>query len=201
MTEFGRGGSGRLPDRPITQERDGNKMIYLIGGSSHVGKTLLAQKLLERTGYPYLSLDHLKMGFIRTGMTDLTVEDDREMRYWMWPFVAEIIKTAVENGQNMIIEGCYIPSEWKDSFSEEYLAHIRSLFIVMTESYLRSHAADLEDYANVIEKRLEDRIDIERLIACSEEFRKDCGEQGIPCYVIDEAFCLEDMLAAVLATE
>lgn len=176
-------------------------MIYLIGGSSHVGKTLLAQKLMERTGYPYLSLDHLKMGFIRTGMTDLTVEDDREMRYWMWPFVAEIIKTAVENGQNMIIEGCYIPSEWKDSFSEIYLAHIRSLFIVMTESYLRSHAADLEDYANVIEKRLEDRIDIERLIACSEEFRKECGEQGIPCYVIDEAFCLEDMLAAVLATE
>ncbi|MBQ5515127.1 MAG: hypothetical protein IIT84_05525 [Oscillospiraceae bacterium] len=51
-------------------------MVYLIGGSSHVGKTLLAQKLMERLKIPYLSLDHLKMGFIRTGMTELTVNDD-----------------------------------------------------------------------------------------------------------------------------
>lgn len=96
-------------------------MIILIGGSSHVGKTLIAQKLMERTGYPYTSLDHLKMGFIRSEMTDLTVEDDLEMCYWMWPFVTGMIKTAIENEQNMIIEGCYIPAEWKDSFSEYYI--------------------------------------------------------------------------------
>ena len=73
-------------------------MVYLIGGSSHVGKTLLAQKLMERLKIPYLSLDHLKMGFIRTGMTELTVNDDYKMRYWMWPFVAELIKTVCEHG-------------------------------------------------------------------------------------------------------
>ncbi len=174
-------------------------MIYLIGGSSHVGKTLLAQKLMERTGFPYLSLDHLKMGFIRTGMTHLTVEDDWEMRYWMWPFVAEIIKTAVENDQNMIIEGCYIPSEWRDSFTEKYLAHIRSLFIVMTETYIREHLSDIEKQADVIEKRLDDQIDAERLIECSRTFEEECKAQGIPCYVIRDRFCVEDMVNAVLA--
>lgn len=58
-------------------------MIYLIGGSSHVGKTLLAQRLMEQTKYPYTSLDHLKMGFIRSRMTDLTVDDDEQMSTFM----------------------------------------------------------------------------------------------------------------------
>ena len=173
-------------------------MVYLIGGSSHVGKTLLAQKLMERTGYPYTSLDHLKMGFIRSGMTDLTVEDDLEMRYWMWPFVTGMIKTAIENDQNLILEGCYIPVEWKDSFNEEELSHIKCIFIVMSEAYIRNHIADITDYANVIEKRIADEIDMERLIDCSAGFVKDCEECGVPYYIIDEEFCLDDMLGAVM---
>ncbi len=44
-------------------------MIILIGGSSHTGKTLMAQKLLEKYKFPYLSIDHLKMGLIRSGKT------------------------------------------------------------------------------------------------------------------------------------
>ena len=47
-------------------------MVILITGASHTGKTLLAQRLLERYRYPYLSMDHLKMGLIRSGYTDLT---------------------------------------------------------------------------------------------------------------------------------
>ena len=173
-------------------------MIYLIGGSSHVGKTLIAQKLMERTGYPYTSLDHLKMGFIRSGMTHLTVEDDYEMRYWMWPFVVGMIKTAVENKQNMILEGCYIPAEWKDSFSEEELQHIKCIFIVMSERYIRERFPDIVGFADVIEKRLDDRPDMERLIRCSEDFRKDSKDHGIPCYVIDGSFCPGDILDAIM---
>lgn len=174
-------------------------MIILIGGSSHVGKTLLAQKLMERTGYPYISLDHLKMAFIRTGMTKLTVEDDYEMRYWMWPFVVEWIKTAVENEQNLIVEGCYIPTEWERSFSREYRAHIKSLFIVMSEAYIRSHFSDLADYANAIEKRLDDKPDEERLIQCSREFWEECKAHQVPCYVIEDVFSLEDMVKTVFS--
>lgn len=51
-------------------------MVILIAGASHTGKTLFAQKLLEKYKYPYLSIDHLKMGLIRSGQTNLTVEDD-----------------------------------------------------------------------------------------------------------------------------
>ena len=173
-------------------------MVYLIGGSSHVGKTLIAQKLMERTGYPYTSLDHLKMGFIRSGMTELTVEDDREMCYWMWPFVTGMIKTVIENEQNLILEGCYIPVEWKESFTEEDLSHIKCVFIVMSESYIREHFSDIVGYANAIEKRLNDQPDMERLIRCSNGFQKDCEEHDIECYVIDEKFSPEDIIDVII---
>lgn len=88
-------------------------MIILITGASHTGKTVFAQKLLEKYKYPYLSVDHLKMGLIRSGNTDLTPFDDEELTVYLWKIVCEIIKTAVENEQNLIIEGCYIPFDWQ----------------------------------------------------------------------------------------
>ena len=77
-------------------------MIILITGASHVGKTYFAQKLLEKYKYPYLSIDHLKMGLIRSGNTTLTpLSDDNELTNYLWPIVREIIKTAIENKQNL----------------------------------------------------------------------------------------------------
>ena len=71
-------------------------MIYLIGGSSHVGKTYFSQKLMEEIKVPYVSLDHIKMMFIRSGLTKLTPDDDYEMRYFLWPYMAEYIKTCID---------------------------------------------------------------------------------------------------------
>lgn len=172
-------------------------MIILIGGSSHVGKTLISQKLIEKYHFPCTSLDHLKMGFIRTGKTELTVEDDYQMRYWLWPFAAEMVKTAIENNQNMILEGCYIPVEWKESFSEEYLTQIRCVYIVMSENYLRKNFHLLSDYANVIEKRLDDELDLERLITCSKEFKEGCIQHNIPYIEIDKEYNLDGILKRI----
>lgn len=155
-------------------------MIILIGGSSHVGKTLISQKIMEKTHIPYVCLDHLKMAFIRTRKTELTVEDDYKMRYFIWPFAAEMIKTAIENEQNMIIEGCYIPREWRQSFTDEYLLHIYCTFITMSEDYIRKNFDAIKENASVIERRLNDELDMERLIKCSKDFRKDCAESGTP---------------------
>ena len=88
-------------------------MIILITGASHSGKTILAQRLLEKYNYPYLSIDHLKMGLIRSGNTDLTpLSSDLKLTEYLWPIVCEMIKTAIENKQNLIVEGCYIPHNW-----------------------------------------------------------------------------------------
>lgn len=132
-------------------------MIILITGASHTGKTVLAQRLLEKYKYPYLSIDHLKMGLIRSGNTDLTpVSNDDELTEYLWPVVREMIKTAIENKQNLIVEGCYIPFDWKKDFSEEYLDDIRYYCLVMSENYIRDHFHDIKIYANAIENRLDD---------------------------------------------
>ena len=131
-------------------------MIVLITGASHTGKTALAQKLLEKYKYPYFSIDHLKMGLIRSGNTELTPMDDNELTEYLWPIVREIIKTAIENNQNLIVEGCYIPFDWQKDFDSEYLESIKYYCLIMSEEYIKNHFADIKKYANVIEKRMDD---------------------------------------------
>ena len=131
-------------------------MIILITGASHTGKTALAQKLLENYKYPYLSIDHLKMGLIRSGNTELTPMDDNELTEYLWPIVREMIKTAIENNQNLIVEGCYIPFDWQKDFDSKYLENIKYFCIVMSEEYIRNYFTDIKKYANAIENRLDD---------------------------------------------
>ena len=131
-------------------------MIVIITGASHTGKTVLAQRMLEKYKYPYISIDHLKMGLIRSGNTDLTPEDDDELTGFLWPIVREMIKTAIENKQNLIVEGCYIPFDWRKDFGEEYLSDIRFICLVMTDAYIDAHFDDIRDHGSDIENRLDD---------------------------------------------
>ena len=140
-------------------------MVVLITGSTHTGKTLLAQRLIEKYKYPYLSIDHLKMGLIRSGNTKLTVEDDKELTEYLWKIIKEIIKTNIENRQNIIIEGCYIPFDWKKDFGKEYLKEIKYVCLIMTEEYINSNYNNIQQYSNIIENRIYDEnINKEELI-------------------------------------
>ena len=125
-------------------------MIILITGASHTGKTLLAQRMLERYRYPYLSIDHLKMGLIRSGNTDLMPEDDEALTAYLWPIVREMIKTAIENHQNLIVEGC-----WRQDFSEQYLQSIQFICLAMTDAYIDNHIEFYKfDYDNQLNQVL-----------------------------------------------
>ena len=129
-------------------------MIVLITGASHTGKTLLAQRLLETYRYPYLSIDHLKMGLIRSGNTALTPADDEALTDFLWPIVREIVKTAIENQQNLIVEGCYIPSDWRKDFDRRYLPSIRFVCLAMSEDYIERHFDEILRHESEIEARL-----------------------------------------------
>lgn len=129
-------------------------MVILIAGSSHTGKTLLAQQLLEKYKYPYLSIDHLKMGLIRSENTNLTVSEDKKLTEYLWNIVKEIIKTNIENDQNIIIEGCYIPFDWKKYFKENYLKKIKYICLIMTEEYIKNNFNKIIEYENSIENRI-----------------------------------------------
>ena len=150
-------------------------MIILITGASHTGKTLLAQRMLEKYSYPYLSVDHLKMGLIRSGSTPLTPEDDDELVGYLWPIVREMIKTAIENRQNLIVEGCYVPFDWRQDFDERYLPSIRFICLAMSEEYIDSHFGRIKEHASDIEARLDDSY-------CTAEYMKRENRRVIEGY-------------------
>ncbi|MBO5859208.1 MAG: adenylate kinase [Clostridia bacterium] len=170
-------------------------MIILISGATHTGKTCLAQKLLEKYNYPYLSIDHLKMGLIRSGITDLTPLDDDKLTDYLWPIVREMIKTAIENNQNLIVEGCYIPFDFAKDFDENYISHIRYRWLVMSEEYIRNHFDDIVGFANVIEKRLDDSdLCVEDLIRDNALVLQKCRELNLPHILIDESYNQENFI-------
>ena len=167
-------------------------MIILIAGASHTGKTALAQRLLEKYGFPYLSLDHLKMGLIRSGNTTLTPEDDAELTDYLWDIVKEMIKTAIENKQNLIIEGCYIPYDWAKSFDEDYLRHIKYRCLIMSEAYIRGRFDDIKKYANTIEERLDDGYcTTDNLIRDNAEALEMCKRHNAEYVLIDGEYNID----------
>lgn len=165
-------------------------MIILITGASHTGKTALSQKLLEKYKYPYLSIDHLKMGLIRSGNTDLTpMSDDDELTAYLWPIVREMVKTAIENKQNLIVEGCYIPFDWKKDFEKEYLDNIRYCCLIMSERYIKEHFADIKKYASVIEERLDDEwCTLESVLEDNANMLRLAKEHNASYLYIDESY-------------
>ena len=166
-------------------------MIILITGASHTGKTKLAQSMLEKYNYPYLSIDHLKMGLIRSGNTKLTpLSSDEELTAYLWPIVCEMIKTAIENNQNLIVEGCYIPFDWEKDFTKEYLDNIRYYCLIMTRNYITNHFDDIVKYADIIENRLSDDITAEELINDNELRRELADKNNLPYILINDKYCL-----------
>ena len=164
-------------------------MIILIGGTSHTGKTLLAQRLLEKYHYPYLSMDHLKMGLIRSGQTEQTPMDDDKLTDYLWPIVREMVKTAIENGQNLIVEGCYIPFDWEKEFAEDYRKEIRYVCLIMSRRYIETHYADIKDHANAIESRLDDSgLNAQELIRENERNLALCKKHGCEYILIDDNY-------------
>ena len=164
-------------------------MVILITGASHTGKTALAQRLLERFKYPYLSIDHLKMGLIRSGNTALTpLSDDGELTAYLWPIVREIIKTAIENKQNLIVEGCYVPFDWQNDLDAEYLADIRYVCLVMSERYIKEHFEDIKGYASVIESRVYNDCTLEGVVVDNAEVLRGARQNNVNYILIDDEY-------------
>ena len=164
-------------------------MVILITGASHTGKTLLAQKLLETYHFPYLSLDLLKMGLIRSGHTNLTPEDDNALQAYLWPIAREMIKTTVENRQNLIVEGCYIPFGWEEGFSAEYLKEMRYYCLVMSRQYIESHFMDIQAYACQIENRIDDSLCTREFVLEKNAYYLDmCRKYRYPYILIEDCY-------------
>ncbi len=166
-------------------------MVILISGTTHTGKTALSQRLMENYKIPYFSIDHLKMGLIRSGKTSLTVNDDKEQTPYLWSIVKEIIKTAIENRQNIIIEGCYIPFDWQKDFEEKYLSEIKFYCLVMTADYIENKFCDILQFENIIENRITADIDKAELISDNVQNLQLCKKYGLEYILIDKNYKID----------
>ena len=164
-------------------------MVILIAGTTHTGKTVLAQKLLEKYKFPYLSIDHLKMGLIRSNQTTLSATDDEKLTPYLWAILKEIIKTAIENEQNLIVEGCYIPFDWAKEFNKEYLLKIKYFCLIMSKDYIQKHFSDILANESIVEQRLTSGDLVQgNLIKENESNLQMCKKYGLNCILIDTEY-------------
>ena len=165
-------------------------MIILVTGASHTGKTVLAQKLLEKYKYPYLCI--IQRGTIasHTGKTALApVSDEKELTNYLWPIVCEMIKTAIENEQNFIVEGCYIPFEWSKDFGATYLKNIKYYCLVMSNKYIMNHFGDIKKYASIVENRMDDEsCTIETVLRDNAKILEQCQIYKVNYLLIDDEY-------------
>lgn len=172
-------------------------MIFLLSGASHTGKTTIAQKLMEETNISFLSIDHLKMGLIRSGYTSFTPEDDQSLTTYLWPVIKGIIKTAIENHQNLIIEGCYIPFDWKKDFEPCYLAEIRYYCIILSSSYIRKNFEKIQKYACVSEQRIENAFCIAEALEQNRHSFIQCKKYHLPYILIHKTYSIKDIVETI----
>lgn len=166
-------------------------MVILISGTTHTGKTALSQRLMEKYKIPYFSIDHLKMGLIRSGKTSLTVNDDEKLTPYLWSVIKEMIKTAIENKQNIIIEGCYIPFDWQKDFDESYLQEINFFCLIMTTEYIENNFSEILKFESIIEKRITTDINKADLIADNKTNLKLCKKYDLEYILIDKNYKIE----------
>lgn len=166
-------------------------MVILINGASCTGKTYLAQNLMEKYKIPYLSIDHIKMGLIRSKKTNLTPYDDKELQPYLWNIIKEIIKTVIENNQNIIIEGAYIPFNYKNDFSAEYIDNIKYICLAMSEKYINNNYNLIINKSNIVENRGKSfSIDKDFLISENKKYIENSIKYNLPLQVIDNKYVI-----------
>lgn len=166
-------------------------MVILINGASCTGKTYLAQNLMKKYKIPYLSIDHIKMGLIRSKNTNLTPYDDKELQPYLWNIIKEIIKTVIENNQNIIIEGAYIPFNYKNDFSAEYIDNIKYICLAMSEKYINNNYNLIINKSNIVENRGKSfSIDKDFLISENKKYIENSIKYNLPLQVIDNKYVI-----------
>jgi putative acetyltransferase len=170
-------------------------MIILIGGVTCTGKTVMAQKLLEKYKVPYLSIDHIKMGLIRgSKYCDFSVTDsDKELTYKLWPIVKGIIMTNIENGQHIIIEGCYLPQEHINDFEPNYLKEIIAFYMGFSKDYIEKYFdSGIIKHRNKIEQKIfdENYMNKDNFIKLHLQVKELCIKNNAKFFEISNDYCI-----------
>ena len=79
-------------------------------------------------------------------------------------------------------------------FEQLYLDRIRYYCLVMSEDYISRHFSDIQRYANVAEKRLDEALDPQALIRDNAAYLEACRQHGYRFILIDDEYQADFLL-------
>ncbi|NET34874.1 MAG: ATP-binding protein [Cyanothece sp. SIO1E1] len=171
-------------------------MLYLIGGASRSGKTLLARRILKEKQIPYLSLDWLMMGF-NDGIPEYGIHHllwPNEIAKRIWPFLKGMIDNMLFEGVDYVIEGEAMLPELIAELIEKYPGQVRAIFMGYTDmevdkkiSLVKKHRGEENDWLmNESNEYIRDHIS--NMISYSKRIKEDCEKYHLPYFDLSSDF-------------
>jgi hypothetical protein len=163
-------------------------MLYIVGGSSRSGKSMLAERMRARHGVPWFTLDALKMG-LHLGAPSLGVlpaADDLETADQMWPIIEPILDHAIFDRRDYLVEGVNLRPSTVARFIQGSDQPVRACFLGYPDMNIKDKALEVARHTGPPTdwlhrtgvENMHRYLNISRQL--SRQLRDDCASFGIP---------------------
>ncbi len=186
-------------------------MIYVISGTSRSGKTLIAKKIMQLRGIPYLSLDWLVMGFTN-GIPEYGIHDKlwpNEIAERFWSYLKAMLENMIWSETDYIIEGEAVLPELIDELLRKHRANLKVCFVGYSKVSVDSKVKDVYEYSygkndwltNEPGQYVENHIG--NMVEYSKRIEKACEQYGISYFDTSSNFslALDQVVEYLLGTE
>lgn len=172
-----------------------NTMVYILGGASRSGKTLLARRAVAEKQIPYFPMDAL-FGALVHGMPELGIryEDsllDRPVK--MWPMTKHFLNFFFKEEQEFLFEGdTIIPSQVSELLAEGkpvkccFLGYAELAKDEKLKLVREHHQGDIDWTKDIPDEEMMPMI--EEMIGFSRYLREECGKYGLAYFDISHDF-------------
>ncbi len=163
-------------------------MLYIVGGCSRSGKSILAERMRIRHGIAWFPLDALKMG-LHLGAPSLGVhpdEDDLETADLIWPVIKGVLEHLLFDGRDYLVEGVNLRPRTVAAFLEQAGEPMTACFLGYPDVQIETKMAHVARYADLPNDWLNRtgeanrRRYLEVSRSLSRHLRDECAVVGIP---------------------
>jgi 2-phosphoglycerate kinase len=173
-----------------------NIMLYIISGTSRSGKSLIAKKIMQKLGVPYLSLDWLVMGFTK-GIPEYGIHDKlwpNEIAERLWSFLKAMLENMIWSETDYIIEGEAVLPELVHGFLKKHPGNIKICFVGYANISVDKKVKEVYDYSigrndwltNEPVYYVENHV--RNMVEYSKRIEKSCVQYGIRYFDTSQNF-------------
>ena len=170
-------------------------MIYILGGASRSGKTLLSRRAVSEKGIPYFPLDAL-FGGLANGVPQLDIMYDQsftERAEKIWPVAKPLLGFFFHEERDFLIEGdSILPVQVQELASEGN--KVRACFLGYSEvskeekiALVRMyHQGTIDWTKDISDEEMLDLVD--QMIEFSKYLKEECAKYDIEYFDISHNF-------------